>query len=108
MDNEAPPAPELHWKWPLTHSERIIELEDLLTRDYFKKNHENIRAAIDYHREFPADQLSSDELVDFMDGKKVDFAACYPPFWSEVKYSVYPKLNFCLPGRLNRAVLTGP
>jgi hypothetical protein len=80
-----PPDVEVHWKWPLTHSERIIELQELLTFEYWRPNHENIRAAIEYHRGFPGGELCSNEEVYFCDGKRSD--TFWPPFWTEVKYS---------------------
>jgi hypothetical protein len=88
-DAKAPKQPELQWKWPLTHSERIVELQELLTMEYWRSNHENIRAAIEYHRGFPSGELCSKEWVSFCDGEMSD--KCLPPFWAEVKYPMLPK-----------------
>ena len=82
-DAKAPKRPETRpWKWPLTHSERVVELEELLTMDYYKPNHENIRAAIEYHRGFPSNELCSAEFVNFCDGERSEVQA--PPCWPEV------------------------
>ena len=69
--------------------ERIVELQELLTMDYWRSNHENIRAAIEYHRGFPSGELCSKEWVSFCDGEMSD--KCLPPFWAEVKYPKLPK-----------------
>jgi hypothetical protein len=66
------PLPKLEWKWPLTHTERIEQLTSLLTMEQLEPTHNNIRAAIDYHRGFPADELCSTEEVNFSDGKRID------------------------------------
>jgi hypothetical protein len=95
------PSPELNWKWPLTHSERIMELQELLTMDYYKRNHENIQAAIEYHRGFPAGEFCSDNRVYFMDGRKLDEEEDpLPPMWAEVKLSQLSKyrVRLCLLG----------
>jgi len=62
-NRKAPGPPEVNWKWPVTHSERIVELQELLTTDYWKRNHENIRAAIEYHRGLPGGEFCSNDGV---------------------------------------------
>ena len=94
MGREAPRPPELDWKWPVTHSERIVELQELLTMDYWKRNHENIRAAIEYHRGLPGGEFCSNNRVYFMDGRKLDEEEdALPPFWIEVEYPSYPNME---------------
>ncbi|KAJ9213311.1 hypothetical protein DTO166G4_5118 [Paecilomyces variotii] len=53
--------PDFPWdfepKWPLTHAERITELDEL-SRYYDKTHHkDNIRAAKEYHARFPPTDL---------------------------------------------------
>lgn len=61
-------------KWPLTRAERVQELEELLSRHYFKTiQKDNIKSAIAYHKGFPPDQvIPDDELVWFQNGKIID------------------------------------
>jgi hypothetical protein len=65
-------------------SERIVELQEPLTLDYYKKNHENIQAAIKYHRGFPGGEFCSDSRVYFMDWRKLEEEDPLPPMWAEV------------------------
>ncbi|KAJ9251186.1 hypothetical protein DTO207G8_5537 [Paecilomyces variotii] len=59
-------------KWPLTHAERIKELEEL-SKDYEKTaQKENIRAARLYHAQFPPDEVVPEKLIFFQDGKQVE------------------------------------
>jgi hypothetical protein len=77
------------WQWPLTHSARIAELERVLTTEYGNYHRQNLQAAIEYHRGLPADELCSDDLVFFHDGKIVSVEECSLPFWQEVKHPSY-------------------
>ena len=69
----------------MTNSERIVELQELLTMDYYKRNHENIQAAIEHLRGLPGDELRSDDWVYYMDGRKLDNEEVpLAPYWVEV------------------------
>ncbi|CRG83699.1 hypothetical protein PISL3812_01054 [Talaromyces islandicus] len=58
------------FKWPLTRAERVQELEEILSRHYFKTPQKNnIKAAIAYHAGFPPDEMIPDEHICFQDGK---------------------------------------
>ncbi|QKX56908.1 uncharacterized protein TRUGW13939_04016 [Talaromyces rugulosus] len=60
-------------KWPLTRAERVQELEELLSRHYFKTmQRENIKGAIAYHAGFPPDEVMPDESVCFQGVKIVE------------------------------------
>jgi hypothetical protein len=88
------PPPELNWKWPVTHSERIVELQELLTMDYYEKNHKNIQAAIEYHRGLSGGEFCSDGRVYFMDGRKLDDEEDpLAPYWVEVEYPSFPNIE---------------
>ena len=94
MSKNSPRPPEVNWKWPVTHSERIVELQELLTMDYWKKNHENIRAAIENHRGLPGGEFCSNDEVCFMGGRKLDEEEhAHPPFWVEVEHPSYPNMK---------------
>jgi hypothetical protein len=67
-----PPLPVLNWKWPVSHVERIQELELLLQEPSFEKQHANIRTAIEWHRTMPPDEHCSREYTYFCGGSKVD------------------------------------
>jgi hypothetical protein len=81
--------PDFKWKWPLTHAERIVELQELLTTRYWTLQYPNIQGAIDYHSGFPADELCSRERTHFTDGKLVPREDIKFPFWMEVKPPSY-------------------
>ncbi|KAJ9272035.1 hypothetical protein DTO212C5_1798 [Paecilomyces variotii] len=66
--------PDFPWdfepKWPLTHAERITELDEL-SRYYDKTHHkDNIRAAKEYHARFPPTDLVPAQTIWFRDGKQ--------------------------------------
>jgi hypothetical protein len=85
--------PNFKWKWPLTHAERIVELQELLTTRYWALQYPNIQGAIDYHRGFPADELCSRERTCFTDGKLVPREDIKFPFWMEVQPPSYLKIR---------------
>ncbi|RWQ99548.1 hypothetical protein C8Q69DRAFT_494883 [Paecilomyces variotii] len=63
--------PDFPWhfepKWPLTHAERITELDEL-SRYYEKTHHkDNIRAAKEYHALFPPTDLVPAQTIWFRD-----------------------------------------
>jgi hypothetical protein len=62
---------EKAWKWPLTHAERILELERFVMTAHVDQR-ENIEAAIEYHRGFPASGLCSPVPVYFINGERVE------------------------------------
>lgn len=59
-------------KWPLTHAERIKELEELSKHYEKTAQKENIRAARLYHAQFPPDEVVPEKLIFFQDGKQVE------------------------------------
>src|SRR6202000_2155729 len=67
-----PPLPVTNWKWPVSHVERIQELEILLQEAFFEKQYANIRAAFEWHRTMPPDEQCSKESTYFRQGRKVD------------------------------------
>jgi hypothetical protein len=58
-------------KRPLTHAERILELERFVMTARVDQR-ENIEAAIECHRGFPASDLCSPVLVYFINGERVE------------------------------------
>lgn len=78
MRNAGPPPfkplPGAHKKkkWPITHRERIQELEDYFPDPRFTYLAHNIRAAIEWHRSFDLDAYCSREKVWFVKGKLFD------------------------------------
>lgn len=58
-------------KWPLTHSERVVELQNALQDPQQFRFHENIRAAIEYHQRFNQQELCSPQLIYFQNGRQV-------------------------------------
>lgn len=83
--------PDFPWefepKWPLTHAERITELDEL-SRYYDKTHHkDNIRAAKEYHARFPPTDLVPAQTIWFRDGKqatKAEINLKGGVIWSEV------------------------
>ncbi|KAN0067981.1 hypothetical protein V8E54_013909 [Elaphomyces granulatus] len=79
------PLPESHW--PLTHAERIRELESLLNDERFSSTVRNIRAAIRHHRSFDQNALCGDGPVYFQNGRVLErneiVILPYEPFWME-------------------------
>ena len=60
------------WKWPLTHNERIAELEEILRDDHHEPSWENIRAAIEFHRKFDGEALcDAHPQVRFQNGQQL-------------------------------------
>ena len=58
-------------KWPLTHGERVVELQNVLQDPQKAIFHENIRAAIKYHPGFGQQELCSEQLIYFQNGRQV-------------------------------------
>ena len=85
---ELPPLPA--WKWPLTHQERICELEAYIQDNEntpFKIRIENVKAAIEYHKTFPKDEYCSVAFTYFQSGEirqKKDLTVAEEPHWREV------------------------
>ncbi|KAK2805254.1 hypothetical protein FQN50_006279 [Emmonsiellopsis sp. PD_5] len=81
-------TPPLKSKWPLTHAERIAELEEILekdlpTLDY--KDDKNIKAAIEYHKGFKdQNELCEPTLLQFSDGKIDMEDSDDPHAWYEI------------------------
>jgi hypothetical protein len=78
--------------WPLTHGERIEELKFLMT--FYKETGQesNVKAAIDWHAEFPQDTLVGDESAYFQNGvivKESERDLQAAPCWYEVSYNSY-------------------
>jgi len=75
-----------NWKWPLTHKERIAELEPLLSDEHWEHNWVNINAAVEWHKEFPRDTLCEYTLVNFQHGRQVEDLSRLTDgtFWTEV------------------------
>ncbi len=60
------------WKWPLTHNERVAELEEILRDDHHEPSWENIRAAIEFHRKFDGEALcDAHPQVRFQNGQQL-------------------------------------
>ena len=60
------------WKWPLTHNERIAELEEILRDDHHEPSWENIRAAIEFHRKFDGEAIcDAHPQVRFQNGQQL-------------------------------------
>lgn len=71
------PLPECHW--PLSHADRVRELELLPSRT------PNISAAIEYHKTFDQKAFCSNERIYFQEGRrKMEEELNYEPFWVEV------------------------
>jgi len=85
MPLRANPFPN-EWKWPLTHRERIEELEGVLRDESWEPNFENIKAAIEYHKGFDLDTICDRDDVFFQHGRRLEslhemtIGAC----WAEV------------------------
>lgn len=79
----AEPIAEL--KWPLTHRERIYEL-DLMCKEFEGTPQvENIHAAKAWHSQFPLDEYVPDKMVSFQKGKKIEESELKAGLvWSEV------------------------
>jgi len=70
------PLPECHW--PLSHADRVRELELLPSRT------PNISAAIEYHKTFDQKAFCSNERIYFQEGRrKMEEELNYEPFWVE-------------------------
>lgn len=65
-------TPFSHWKWPLTHKERIEELEDILKDDRLDICYPNVKAAIRYHQGFDENAECDHTLVYFQDGRQLE------------------------------------
>ena len=61
-------------KWPLSHSERISELEEQLPFYANTNQAKNIIAAIKYHSQYSGEDMVSSEIITFVDGKRIDEA----------------------------------
>lgn len=84
MPLKPPPAS----KWPVTHAEKIDYLTGILNHPNVQHNVGNIKAAIQWHREFSSDEFCGRELVYFQNGEKVDnWDPNVPGFWVEVSCS---------------------
>jgi hypothetical protein len=77
------PWPVLKWKWPLTHPERISELEVLLNVRDFETQYENIRAAIARRCSFPVNETCSSDVTYFSARNIVAFKDLGFPCWAE-------------------------
>ncbi|KAK2797709.1 hypothetical protein FQN51_008288 [Onygenales sp. PD_10] len=83
------PTDPPRFKWPLTHAERIAELEEILANDdiptLYYKDSKNIKAAIEYHKGFKdQNELCEPSLLKFSDGK-IDLENFSDPHaWYEV------------------------
>lgn len=88
------------FKWPLTHGERVVELQDALQDPRFFRFHENIRAAIEYHQRFNQQELCSPQLIYFQNGRIVPEnerggAVCWMEVCTCHRQSGSPELTFC-------------
>ncbi|KAK2739243.1 hypothetical protein FQN55_009523 [Onygenales sp. PD_40] len=83
------PTDPPRFNWPLTHAERIAELEEILANDdiptLYYKDSKNIKAAIEYHKGFKdQNELCEPSLLKFSDGK-IDLENFSDPHaWYEV------------------------
>jgi hypothetical protein len=75
----------LNWEWPLTHSERIAELQEALKDESFLLHKDNIQAAIAYHKELDPNALCDPKFVHFQNGQEVEEpdSGCLS-YWAEV------------------------
>jgi hypothetical protein len=83
----------VQWKWPLTHSERITELEDYIRDDTHQIHTANVHAAINYHKTFPPNDICSTAEVKFQKGLLVEKLDLSGPAWFEVS-NIYLSLLF--------------
>lgn len=90
-------------KWPLTHKERIDELQGYLEDASQFRYHLDISAAIDFHRAFNGDDLCTLEPVYFHQGRQVDANERSGLCWMEVSalhsYSISHQLTTSNRGR---------
>jgi len=81
--------PFSHWKWPLTHKERIEELEAILKDDRLDICFPDVKAAIRYHQEFDENTECDHTLVYFQDGRQLESREFLNPkgqsSWVEVR-----------------------
>jgi hypothetical protein len=59
-------------KWPVTHGERLAELNQLSSHYEKTLQKDNIVAAKNWHAQFPPDEVVPNQVVWFQDGQKVD------------------------------------
>lgn len=71
-------------KWPLTHKERIDELQAYLEDPSQFRYYRDISAAIDFRRTFNGNDLCSLDPVYFHEGRQVDANECSGLCWMEV------------------------
>jgi len=77
------PLPECHW--PITHAERIQDLESMLNDKRYSSTADSIRAALEYNKLFNQNALCEDEPVYFQNGRRLekDEKLTDEPFWME-------------------------
>ena len=88
------------FKWPLTHGERVVELQNALQDPRLFRFHENIRAAIEYHQRFNQQELCSPQSMYFQNGRQVPEdkrgdAICWLEVCTCHRQSGSPGLTFC-------------
>lgn len=81
-------------KWPVTHSERIHELEDHLPDPSLYLSQENILGAIRYHQSFDPNEWCSREPVYFQNGKQNEAKEWCGLTWMEVSHFSFVILYF--------------
>lgn len=72
QQQQSVPFPAFIPKWPLTHSERIEELDRYLPFYQNSPQRHNIIALKEWHAQYPGDEIVSNETVWFERGKKVE------------------------------------
>ena len=73
-------------KWPLTHEERIAELERYYHDPRLHSQQVNILAAINYHRQYPSTSLCSRKATTFSGGRVIPHLDDWDgksPLWRE-------------------------
>jgi hypothetical protein len=59
-------------KWPVTHGERLAELNELSVHYEKTLQKDNIVAAKNWHAQFPPDKIVPNQVVWFLGGQKVE------------------------------------
>jgi hypothetical protein len=78
--------PHLGGNWPLTHEERIKELEAILLDELWQVQLDDIKAAINYHKELDGKAICKWGSVSFYNGRRPEGGEYPPgqPTWIEV------------------------
>lgn len=86
------------WKWPLTHEERIKELEAVLLDERWERQVNDIKAAIEYHKEFDGNALCESDMINFHNGRRLEEGEYPPgqPGWVEVSTLEYVLLSILI------------